>query len=335
MSLDATPEYRNNSENNVTVRKNPVKNSNEKSDKTDEEHYSIFDKAPRDGVVSASEQKNAFFKWFNETSQELKEVIISYGYELKDILEQCASRFIDITTDGTKSSAKLADLEVERRFNKTGRDILVKLDELKDAEDEKEQQQKLEDSKIYTQQFNDALNNAEEIKENSINNLHGKTKTEQMGIIKSQYSYYTEEEVEARYELQNLPYKSADIFAELHSGENPVKVLTSYKQNLSQHINNTVVEITQDPTCKTTNMYDNNGRIISSEHAYADGGVCTSVYKYNEDGSYINTLTDPFGIITEEYYNSDGRLMFQISRENDMITEFRDCTKEKCVGDID
>lgn len=154
--------------------------------------------------------------------------------------------------------------------------------------------------------------------------------------IKKQYPYRTDEDVDARYEIEHMQYRSADIMESLHSGKMPSEVLKNYKADLKKRINKTITyhenpHIGDGYTC--TKKYDEYGRIVSSITKFdtVENGENTSTYTYNPDGSYTVVNIENNGKYKyEDHYDIHGKRISQIF--NDGSPE--DYSKQQFAGDI-
>lgn len=156
--------------------------------------------------------------------------------------------------------------------------------------------------------------------------------------IKAQYPHYTKEDVNARYEIEHMNYRSAELMEVLHSGTLPSQALAEYKQNLSNIKNSTRIEYTP-PDEKNEldgftveSRYDKHNRIISRVITYdnPENGNNTSTYIYNDDGSYtcISIENNGYNQIVSQY-DTHGKLISE-RFNND---ESEDMTGIKFDGD--
>jgi len=141
------------------------------------------------------------------------------------------------------------------------------------------------------------------------------TKEEEYGLIQQQYSYYSKEDIKARYEIEHMENRSADIIDALHSGDKPTKALADYKDRIERVKNGILIE-RYSPDYENmidgytvTRKYDSYNRLISSETVYDSpyNSSSTVTYTYNNDGSYV-VKRDEIYSITEEYYDCHGVL---------------------------
>ena len=160
-----------------------------------------------------------------------------------------------------------------------------------------------------------------------------KTKKKEKQEIKKQYPYRTDEDVDARYEIEHMKYRSADIMEDLHKGINPSEALKNYKAELEKITNGTTSYHKEEKgidgyTC--TKKYDEYGRIILQIRKFdtAKNWEFVSTYTYNSDGSYITVSTLNGGDRLEEHYDTHGK---HISSHKDWVSV--DFSKEKFIGD--
>ena len=86
-----------------------IQNANEQKEK----HYSIFDNAPQDGVVSRKEQTMALLSRISDLCRDLK---MNMTYWIMQLVNQIGAGFQAINTDGTKESAEMADEQVNAQM---------------------------------------------------------------------------------------------------------------------------------------------------------------------------------------------------------------------------
>ena len=164
--------------------------------------------------------------------------------------------------------------------------------------------------------------------------LNKERKNKEKQEIKKQYPYRTDEDVDARYEIEHMEYRSADIMEDLHSGTRPSEALKNYKDNLGR-VNNGIITYHEGPDRNgdgytITEKYDEYGRIISriTKFDTAENGERVSTYIYNSDWSYT-TITTENGGRYEDYYDTHGKRISQIY--NGKAPE--DYSKQKFEGD--
>ena len=91
----------------------PQKSASQSVSGQEERHYSIFDNAPQDGVVTQQEQKRALINTINNLCQNLKMNMTTWIIKL---INQISAGFKTINTDGTKQSAEAADKQVNEQM---------------------------------------------------------------------------------------------------------------------------------------------------------------------------------------------------------------------------
>lgn len=154
--------------------------------------------------------------------------------------------------------------------------------------------------------------------------------------IKKQYPYRTDEDVDARYEIEHMEYRSADIMEALHSGINPSEALKNYKAKLGRITSGVITQYTPPDKAKDmdgytiTEKYDEYGRIISRIKKFdtAENWETISTYTYNSDWSYTEITTE-HGNRYENYYDVHGKRISQIYNGEAP----QDYSKEKFGGD--
>lgn len=151
--------------------------------------------------------------------------------------------------------------------------------------------------------------------------------------IKLQYPYYTQEDIDARYEIAHMKYRSAEIMEALHSGKRPSDVLREYNETISQIKDGKRHEkINYDwgGGCEVDSTYDDKNRILSRRKVQNNengGGVSESTYEYFADGSYIKTFNEETGVYVYKYDKHGKMIESSFNGEPDEIPE-------KCEGDL-
>jgi len=154
--------------------------------------------------------------------------------------------------------------------------------------------------------------------------------------IKKQYPYRTDEDVNARYEIEHMEHRSADIMEDLHSGTYPSEALKNYRAKLWRITDGVITEYTPPDEgadmdgYTITEKYDNYGRIISriTKFDTVENWENISTYMYNSDRSYTVVTTEN-GNRYEDYYDTHGKRISQIY--NGKAPE--DYSKQKFEGD--